>query len=146
MSGVKNLVSNTGALLRGDPFSQVKSPKANGVKLSTPSVASGECSASGTDWASGAAGLAFGDSQSDDQSEEGAFEDLAAATTGADFSGVCEAASAGRGVEDGDATLIARSCRVALPATTCSDGTVASGKPSACTVIDHSPGARSAKE
>src|ERR1700744_5851151 len=57
MSGVKNLVSNTGALLRGEPFSQVKSPKAKGVKLSTPSVASGEVSASGTDWLGAAAGF-----------------------------------------------------------------------------------------
>src|ERR1700682_2847881 len=57
MSGVKNLVSNTGALLRGAPFSQVKSPKAKGVKLSTPSVASGDCSASGTDWLAAAAGF-----------------------------------------------------------------------------------------
>ncbi len=35
MSGVKNSVSNAGALLRGLPFNQVKSPKANGVNLST---------------------------------------------------------------------------------------------------------------
>src|ERR1700724_4798219 len=101
MSGVENLVSNTGVLLRGDPFSHVKSPKANGVKLSTPSVASGECRASGTDCASGAAGLALGDSQSEDQSDEAALEDLAAATSGAGFSGVCEAASAGKGVVAG---------------------------------------------
>src|ERR1700730_6173991 len=57
MSGVKNFVSNTGALLRGAPFNHVKSPKAKGVKLSTPSVASGDCSASGTDWLAAAAGF-----------------------------------------------------------------------------------------
>src|SRR5579863_723423 len=107
MSGVKNLVSNTGALFRGDPFSQVKSPKANGVKLSTPSVASGECRASETDCESGAAGLALGDSQSEDQSDEAAFEDLAPATSGAGFSGACGA---------GAAMFIAKSRRVALPA------------------------------
>src|ERR1019366_1423396 len=60
MSGVKNFVSNTGSLLRGEPFNQVKSPKANGVKLSTPSVASGDVSASGIAWAVGAAGLSPG--------------------------------------------------------------------------------------
>src|SRR3981189_1492450 len=59
MSGVKNLVSNTGALLRGEPFSQVKSPNANGVKLSTPSVASGDCRASGTDWLFGPTSLSL---------------------------------------------------------------------------------------
>src|SRR5580704_1437741 len=78
MSGVKNLVSNTGALLRGEPFSQVKSPKAKGVKLSTPSVASGEWSASGTDWASAAAGL--GASQSRDHTDGAGAEDLAVTT------------------------------------------------------------------
>src|ERR1700692_3913384 len=145
MSGVKNLVSNIGALLRGDPFSQVKSPKANGVKLSTPSAASGECSASGTDWASGAAGLALGDSQSEDQSDEVDFVDLAVQAGSPWVAAFGAAASAGA-PGAGAATFIARSCRVALPAITCSEGAVASGKPSACTVTDHSPGARSAKE
>src|ERR1039457_5971491 len=46
-SGVKYLVSRTVSLLRGVPLSQVKSPNANGVKLSTPVVASGACNASG---------------------------------------------------------------------------------------------------
>src|SRR6266404_6191454 len=55
ISGVKNFVSNTGALLRGEPFSQVKSPKANGVKVSTPVVASGDWRAAGTTWFSVAA-------------------------------------------------------------------------------------------
>jgi hypothetical protein len=45
---VKNFVSNTGALLRGEPLSQVKSPKAKGVKLSTPVAASGDWRAAGT--------------------------------------------------------------------------------------------------
>src|SRR5450631_3208659 len=57
MSGVKNFVSNAGALLRGAPFSQVKSAKAKGVSLSTPSVASGDCSPSATDWLAAAAGF-----------------------------------------------------------------------------------------
>src|ERR1700676_254111 len=148
MSGVKNLVSNTGALLRGEPFNQVKSPKANGVKLSTPSAASGEWRASGTDWASGAAGLGLGASQSADQSDEVDL-DLAVATgsaCSAGFSSVCAAASAGSGAEAGAGTFITRSCRVALLATTCSEGAVTSGYPSTCAVTDHTPGGRSAKE
>src|ERR1700681_2221460 len=102
MSGVKNLVSNTGALLRGDPFNQVKSPKANGVKLSTPSVASGECRASGCDWASGCAGLGLGACQSADQIDEVDLSLAAAAVYAgsAGFSGVCAAATAGNGAEE----------------------------------------------
>src|ERR1700688_1808681 len=129
MSGVKNLVSNTGALLRGEPFSQVKSPKANGVKLSTPSVASGECSASGTDWASGAAGLAglkapglIGLKSADQTDEEMGAGDFTVAVSdcAADFCAAASAGAAGAAV----GTFIAKSCRVALPATTCSEGTV----------------------
>src|ERR1022692_4114796 len=58
ISGVKNLVSSTVSLLREVPLSQVKSPNANGVKLSTPGVASGACRASGMDGAAGAGGTA----------------------------------------------------------------------------------------
>src|ERR1700730_15135279 len=131
MSGVKNFVSNTGALLRGDPFSQVKSPKANGVKLSTPSVASGEWSASGIDWASAATG--FGASQSRDHSDEAGAEDFAVAAGFACaaisdcVAGFCAAASAGDAAGAAVGRFIATSCRVALLATTCSEGTVASG-------------------
>src|SRR5579862_6687072 len=39
ISGVKNGVSSTTSLLRGEPFSQVKSPKAKGVWLSTAGAA-----------------------------------------------------------------------------------------------------------
>src|ERR1017187_739521 len=60
ISGVKNLVSSTVSLLREVPLSQVKSPNANGVKLSTPGVASGACRASGIVGAAGAGGAAAG--------------------------------------------------------------------------------------
>src|ERR1700732_4729313 len=89
MSGVKNFVSNAGALLRGEPFSQVKSPKAKGVKLSTPSVASGDCSASGTDWLAAAAGF------SDDGVE---LMGVVSARSAADNEAVTEPAAAGAGV------------------------------------------------
>src|ERR1700737_4784602 len=119
MSGVKNFVSNTGALLRGEPFSQVKSPNANGVKLSTPSVASGEWRASGIDWASAAAGL--GAAHSLDQSDavcaaedEVCTADLAAAAVSEGAAGFCAAASAGCAARAGGGTFITRSCRVAL--------------------------------
>src|ERR1035438_796380 len=59
-SGVKYLVSSTVSLLRGVPLSQVKSPNANGVKLSTPVVASGACKASGMDGGAGAGAAAVG--------------------------------------------------------------------------------------
>jgi len=50
---VNHLVASTESLLRGFPLSQVKSPNAKGVTLSTPGVASGACRAS--EW-TGAAG------------------------------------------------------------------------------------------
>src|ERR1035438_1352567 len=60
ISGVKNLVSSTVSLLRGVPLSQVKSPNAKGVKLSTPVVASGASRASGRTCAGGAGAAAVG--------------------------------------------------------------------------------------
>src|SRR6202051_1491911 len=94
MSGVKNFVSNTGCLLRGEPFNQVKSPKAKGVKLSTPSVASGDCRPSGTDWLAAAAGF------SDDGVElNGVVSDFSAAAnedvTDAELRGAGISAGAG---------------------------------------------------
>src|ERR1700675_5020697 len=125
MSGVKNLVSNTGALLRGDPFSQVKSPNANGVKLSTPSAASGECSASGIDWASGAASLSFRPSMNDGAGALALVAVLAlVGAVGAVTAGCVSAASVG-GAAAG--TFITRSLRAALLATTVTAGTTASG-------------------
>src|ERR1035441_2472204 len=59
-SGVKNFVSSTVSLLREVPLSQVKSPNANGVKLSTPVVASGASRASGRTCAGVAGGAGDG--------------------------------------------------------------------------------------
>src|SRR5580692_2957114 len=63
-SGVKYFVSSTVSLLRGAPLSQVKSPYANGVTLSTPSgPGSGAERASGISRAgfAGAAGAGCGE-------------------------------------------------------------------------------------
>src|ERR1700736_4422539 len=122
MSGVKNFVSKTGCLLRGCPFSQVKSPKANGVKLSTPSVASGEWRASGTDWLSGAASLSF--SVSTNEGFDALTLAAVLALVSAGTAGCGAAASAG-GAAAG--TFITRSLRVALLATTVTAGATASG-------------------
>src|ERR1700719_981278 len=99
MSGVKNLVSNTGVLLRGEPFSHVKSPKAKGVSLSPAGPGSGDCSAAGMNWLS--------------------FSRKVKSAVGAGaVAGAGAAASAGAGVDAADGTFITRSYRVALLATT----------------------------
>src|ERR1700730_10021078 len=141
MSGVKNLVSNTGALLRGEPFSQVKSPNANGVKLSTPSVASGDCRASGTDWLFGPTSLSFSFS-----ANEGVGALALAAVLGLAAAGTegCGAAASAGGAAAG--AFITRSLRVALLATTVTAGATASGYPPTRAAMDHSPGVRSANE
>ena len=60
ISGVKNLVSNTGVVSRGVPFIQPRSPTANGVCVSTAGAGAGACSASGTLPAAGGAEGAAG--------------------------------------------------------------------------------------
>src|ERR1700730_7542058 len=128
MSGVKNFVSNTGALLRGDPFSQVKSPNANGVKLSTPSVASGARSASGIACVSGPASLSFRLSMNDGAGNLVLFVALAPGAGAAPNAGGTW--GWGAPASDGETsvgTFITRSLRVALLATTVTAGATVSG-------------------
>src|SRR5450631_1756044 len=154
MSGVKNFVSNAGALLRGAPFNQVKSPKAKGVSLSTPSVASGDCSPSGTDWVAAAAGF------SDEGAELSGVVSVRSAAVNEDVTdpevrgtGVSAGAVAGvaasagaNGLDTSLGTFITMSLRVALPATTVTEGNATSGCPSTCAVTAYVPGARSENE
>src|ERR1017187_4342477 len=134
MSGVKNFVSNTGSLLRGEPFSHVKSPNANGVTLSTPSVASGDVSASGIACAVGAAGLSAG---ADGKTAAATADFTWAASEGVGAAGLGAAASAGDAAGAAAGMFITMSWRVALLLTTRSDGASASGYPSTCTLTDH---------
>src|ERR1017187_6200560 len=86
ISGVKNFVSITG-LLRGLPLSQLKSPYANGVTLSTPGVASGACKASGRAGAGGAAAGPSGGAGGAGDSAGTGSGSFAEATAGTDGDG-----------------------------------------------------------
>ncbi len=140
----------------------MKSPKANGVKLSTPSVASGDCSASGTDWLAAAAGFSDevvelegvviarsaavkAEETDPDPEVRGAGVSAGAGAGVAACAGV-DASAGASGLETSLGTFMTMSLRVALPAETVTGGNATSGWPSTCAVTAQVPGARSENE